>query len=81
MQDKEIQIGKYKIKIIRDSCIGAASCVAVSPSVFQLDNENKAVFIEGASDEESNILAAAQACPTRAIVITDTETGKQIWPE
>jgi len=81
MQDKEIQIGKYKIKIVRKDCIGAASCVAVSPSVFQLDGENKAVFLEGATDEESNILTAAQACPTKAIIVTDTETGKQVWPE
>ena len=81
MQDKEIQIGKYKIKIVRKDCIGAASCIAVSPAVFQLDSENKAVFLEGASDEEANILAAAQACPTRAIIITDAQTGKQIWPE
>lgn len=81
MQDKEIQIGKYKIRITRDSCIGAASCVAVSPTVFKLDEENKVVFLESASDEESNILTAAQSCPTSAIVITDTETGKQIWPE
>jgi ferredoxin len=81
MQDKEIKIGKYKIKIVRDSCIGAASCVAVSPAVFKLDDENKVVFLEGATDEENNILAAAQSCPTKAIIITDTETGKQIWPE
>jgi ferredoxin len=81
MQDKEIQIGKYKVKIVRKDCIGAASCVAVSPSVFQLDGENKAIFLEGATDEEANILTAAQACPTRAIVITDTQTGKQVWPE
>jgi ferredoxin len=81
MQDKEIQIGKYKIKVVRNDCIGAASCVACSPSVFQLDGESKAVIQEGAKDEENNILTAAQSCPTRAIVITDAETGKQIWPE
>ena len=82
MQDKEIQIGKYKIKVVRNDCIGAASCVAVSPAVFQLDSENKAVVQEGgATDDLNNILTAAQSCPTRAIVITDTETGKQVWPE
>jgi ferredoxin len=81
MQDKEIQIGKYKVKVLRDACIGAASCVAVSPAVFELDGENKAVFVSGATDVEENILLAAQSCPTKAIVITDAETGKQVWPE
>jgi ferredoxin len=78
--DKEIIIGKYKVKVIRDLCIGAASCIAVSPSVFKLDSENKAIIPEGAQDVPENILMAAQSCPTKAIVITDTETGKQVWP-
>lgn len=78
--DKEVVIGKYKIKVIRSLCIGAASCVAVSPATFQLDNENKAVVQEGSADVPENILMAAQSCPTKAIVIIDTETGKQVWP-
>ena len=81
MQDKEIQIGKYKVKVIRESCIGAASCVAVSPSVFELDQEKKAVVVDGGFDEAENILLAAQSCPTKAIIVTDIETGKQVWPE
>lgn len=78
--DKEVQVGKYKVKVIRNTCIGATTCVAVSPGVFQMDAENKAVVKDGAADAEANILLAAQSCPTKAIVIIDTETGKQIWP-
>ncbi len=78
--DKEVVVGKYKVKVIRSACIGAATCVAVSPQVFQLDQENKAVIPEGAADAEANILMAAQSCPTKAIVIIDTETGQQVWP-
>lgn len=77
--DKEVQIGKYKIKVIRNLCIGAASCVAVSPNIFKLDSENKAVVING-QDIPENILTAAQSCPTKAIVIIDTETNTQVWP-
>jgi ferredoxin len=55
--------------------------VAFSPAVFQLDDEAKAVIQEGATDEEANILLAAQSCPTAAIVITDAETGEQVWPQ
>jgi len=79
-QDKTIQIGKYKIKVARDLCIGAASCVAVSPGTFQLDDQKKAVIKEGSADVPENILMAAQSCPTAAITITDTETGEQVWP-
>jgi ferredoxin len=79
-EDKTVQVGKYKIKVIRSLCIGAASCVAVSPAVFQLDDKSKAVVPDGATDIPENILMAAQSCPTKAIVIIDTETGQQVWP-
>jgi len=79
-QDKIVQIGKYKVQVVRDLCIGAASCIALSPSTFQLDNENKAVILDGADETPENLLMAAQSCPTKAIIITDTETGEQVWP-
>jgi ferredoxin len=78
--DKEVLIGKYKIKVIRDACIGAASCVAVSGATFQLDAENKAIIQEGSQDAADNILMAAQSCPTKAIIVFDTETNQQVWP-
>jgi ferredoxin len=78
--DQEIKIGKYKIKVIKSLCIGAATCVAISPNIFKLDFENKAVILEG-QDVPENILMAAQSCPTKAIIITDTETNTQVWPE
>jgi ferredoxin len=79
-EDKTVKVGKYQIKVIRSLCIGAASCVAVSPAVFQLDGESKAVVPDGATDIPENILMAAQSCPTKAIVVIDTETGQQVWP-
>lgn len=79
-EDKIVQIGKYKVQVVRHLCIGAASCVAVSPDTFQMDNENKAIILEASKDLPDNILMAAQSCPTKAIIITDTETGKQVWP-
>lgn len=78
--DGTVNIGKYQVKIVRSLCIGAASCIAVSPAVFELDSEKKAVFKPGGSDTEANLLMAAQACPTKSVVIVDTTTGKQVWP-
>lgn len=84
-----------KIVIDRAVCIGAASCLVAAGEVFELDAENKAVLKlkggkrnsgpaekksleEGTIDDET-ILAAAQACPTRAISLFD-EDGNQIYP-
>ncbi len=68
-----------RIYVDRDLCIGAASCVAIAPSVFQLDGENKAVVTNEKGADDETILLAAQSCPTRAILLFDEE-GNQIYP-
>lgn len=78
--DKEVLIGRYKVKVLRDACISAGSCIAVSPATFEFDSENKAKIIEKSEDTAENILLAAQSCPTKAIVITDVKTGEKVWP-
>lgn len=74
------QIGKYKVEVIRDKCIGAASCVAIAPAVFELDEENIARIISQDGNDDETKLLAAQSCPTMAIIVTDTETNTQVWP-
>jgi len=71
---------KYRVEVNRSLCIGAASCVAVAPSTFELDNENIAVIKQGEHDSDETNLLAAQSCPTKAIIITDIETGQQVYP-
>lgn len=71
---------KYKIEVNRSLCIGAASCVAVAPNTFELDNENIAVVKSGDHDTDESNLLAAQSCPTKAIIVTDLETGQQVYP-
>ncbi|OGL72713.1 hypothetical protein A3F28_01310 [Candidatus Uhrbacteria bacterium RIFCSPHIGHO2_12_FULL_57_11] len=86
---------KLRIKVDRDLCIGAASCVTVAPIYFALNSDNKAYpkepglpdeptvherVIEVSDSEKEAILLAAQSCPTLAIFIHDEETGEQIFP-
>jgi ferredoxin len=95
MKDKPKKISRYRIIIDRNLCIGAATCVALEPKVFQLDKENKAVLIDpqdpakthnefvyevNGGFEKESILMAAKSCPTNAIIVMDEETGKQIYP-
>ncbi len=83
-----------KVKVDRELCIGAASCVAVAVNTFELDSEGKAVIkkkdgsLEQTSnyvsytdinDEETNILNAAKSCPVNAIIIVEVDDqGKEI---
>lgn len=71
---------KYRIKVDRDLCIGAASCVALAMKTFALDSENKAMVIAEDGDGAEAIKLAAESCPTKAIILEDVETGKQEYP-
>jgi ferredoxin len=69
-----------KIVVDRDLCIGAASCIAVAPSTFELDGENKAVTVDANGIDDDTLLMAAQSCPTKAILLFDKD-GKQVFPK
>ncbi|NCN51201.1 MAG: ferredoxin [Candidatus Pacebacteria bacterium] len=84
VEDKTVQTkmaGKYKVEVIRDKCISAGSCVAIAPGVFELDEEQIAVIISQDGDDDQTKLLAAQSCPTAAVIVTDIETGQQVWPQ
>lgn len=84
-----------KIVVDRDLCIGAISCVVAAETIFELDNEGKAIIKQknnvknsGPTEKENlndfkindvTLLEAAQSCPTKAIFLYD-EDGKQIYP-
>ncbi len=83
------------LTIDRDKCIGAASCVAVYPDVFEIDAEGKAVLklkdgsstsantditaLDVSSVDDDTLMLAAQSCPTAAIILYD-ENGTQVYP-
>ncbi len=75
--------GKYIIEIDRNKCISVGNCVAITPDIFDLDEEQIAVMKDPKtpliSDDET-ILMSARSCPTQAIIIKDSETGAQIFP-
>lgn len=83
---------KYKVKVDRDLCIGAGSCVAVAPKIYELDGEGKAVFLkkdgtktsdftayEDLDGTEEEHLVAAKSCPVNAIIIVEVDdAGNEI---
>lgn len=86
---------KIVVKVDPDLCIGAASCVTVSPATFRMNDENKALVLDHGTEpggdsyeremdvteaEKDEIILAAQSCPTLAIFVYD-EAGVQLYPE
>ena len=68
-----------KIRVDRDLCIGVSNCVAIAPTVFKLDEENKAIVLDPSSVDDDTLLEAAESCPENAIIIEDDE-GHQLYP-
>ncbi|MFC1598021.1 ferredoxin [Patescibacteria group bacterium] len=70
----------YKVEVIREACISAGSCAVLAEKTFELDEEGLAIIEKQNGDSDEDILAAAQSCPTNAIIVKD-ENGEQVWPE
>jgi ferredoxin len=68
-----------KVRVDRELCIGVSNCVAIAPTVFELDDKNKAVVLDPTSVNEQVILEAAESCPQDAIVVED-DKGNQLYP-
>ncbi len=68
-----------KVKVDRNLCIGVSNCVAIAPTVFELDDENKAVVLDPGSVDEKTLMEAAESCPENAIIVEDDE-GNQLYP-
>lgn len=68
-----------KVKVDRDLCIGVSNCVALAPTVFKLDEENRAVVLDPSSVDDDSLLEAAESCPQNAIIIEDDQ-GNQLYP-
>ena len=55
-----------RVRVDRDLCTGLGNCVALAPTVFELDDDNKAVVLDPSSVDD-------------AIIIEDDE-GNQVYP-
>lgn len=68
-----------KIRVDRNLCRGLGNCVVIAPTVFKLDEENKAVILDPASVSDDALLEAAESCPENAIIVVDDQ-GNQVYP-
>ena len=74
--------GRFEILYDREGCIGAASCVAVDPINWKLnDADGKADYVKKTIDSQEELkraIEAAESCPVVVIHIMDKKTGKNI---
>jgi curved DNA-binding protein CbpA len=75
---------RFQIIVEPTLCMAFGSCEILAPNVFvvqkdKMINPKATVESETGADIET-IVAAAQTCPTKAIIIIDRYTGEQIYP-
>jgi ferredoxin len=69
-----------KVRVDRNLCRSAGSCIAIAPGVFQYDADKRAVVIDQHGANEDLIWQAAESCPYGAIILEDEKTGEWLYP-
>jgi ferredoxin len=62
-----------RIVVDRDRCIGSGNCSFYAPNTFDLDDELKSVVVDPEGDDDGDLRAAVEGCPTNAIRIEEEE--------
>lgn len=76
-----VNLHNLKVRVDRDLCIGAGTCVAIASKAFELDPEAKAVILSTSEEEEAEVIIdAAKGCPVAAIII-ENEKGEKVYPK
>ena len=80
----DIPKGRFHIIVEASLCMAFGSCERLAPKVFVVEKDKlinpKAIVVSETGANFNTILAAAETCPTKAIVIMDRYTGIQIYP-
>ena len=73
-------MAKLKTTVNKAKCIASEDCIQTAPGVFQLDGDGKSEVYNPTGAADNVIVAAARACPAKAIVVVDEESGPQLFP-
>ena len=73
-------MARLKTTVNKAKCIASEDCVQTAPGVFQLDDDGKSEVYNQGGAPDNVILAAARACPAKAIIVVDEHSGAQLFP-
>ena len=80
----DLSKSRFHIIVEPSLCMAFGSCETLAPKVFVVEKDKmlnpKAKVVSETAEDFDAILAAAETCPTKAIIIIDRNTGEQIYP-
>ena len=72
------------VDVDKSLCIGCCSCEIIAPEVFQIDKEGKFNPKSSVIDQKgagvNKIMNAAETCPTKAIIVEDSDSKERLYP-
>ncbi|QDI89535.1 molecular chaperone DnaJ [Candidatus Nitrosopumilus sp. SW] len=72
------------VDVDKSLCIGCCSCEIIAPDVFEINKEKmmnpKSSVINQKGAGVNKIMDAAMTCPTKAIIVEDTDTKERMYP-
>lgn len=66
-QRKKLSESGIRAPYVNETCIGCSACVAISPDVYDLNDDGLSVVKELANYEDLSVDDSIQACPVNAI--------------
>jgi ferredoxin len=66
----------YLVRVDESACAAQGACVEAAPGVFELDDVARIVR----TAPDAVLMAAAEACPSHAIIVLDSDTSEQLYP-
>lgn len=72
------------VDVDKSRCIGCCSCEIIAPDVFQIDKEGnynpKSSVINQKGAGVNKIMDAAETCPTKAIIVENSDSKERLYP-
>ena len=72
------------VDVDKSLCIGCCSCEIIAPDVFQINKESmsnpKSSVINQKGAGVNKIMNAAETCPTKAIIVENSDTKERMYP-
>jgi len=72
------------VDVDKSRCIGCCSCEIIAPDVFEINKESmsnpKSSVINQKGAGINKIMNAAETCPTKAIIVENTDTDERMYP-
>ncbi|HEV2375218.1 MAG TPA: ferredoxin [Streptosporangiaceae bacterium] len=72
---------QWQVTVDRSVCMGTGMCRGIVPRLFVDGGDGKTNVTQDLVEPDELVIDAAETCPTEAITVTDSATGKVLAPE